>query len=71
MAKLMYAHLLPHTAASAPDIQLGAQIMFYGGDVIELALATALLTSWYRRTGRQLAHQRRRYEPQPVAPTPA
>lgn len=69
MAKLMYAHLLPHTMAPAPDIQLGAQIMFYGGDVIELTLAVALLTSWYQRTGRQLNHHRRRHKSQPVVST--
>ncbi len=69
MAKLMYAYVFPPGAATVVDIQLGAQIMFYGGDVIELTLATALLTAWYRRTGRQLTHQRRRQEPAP--PTPA
>jgi putative membrane protein len=60
LAKLMYAHLLPHGEATATQLQDGAQIMYYGGDVVELLLATCLLASWYARAGRALAHQRRR-----------
>lgn len=60
LAKLMYAHLLPHGAGTAGQIHTGAQIMFYGGDAIELALAFALLLPWYARTGRQIASERRR-----------
>jgi putative membrane protein len=60
MAKLMYAHLLPRGAGSAAGIEFGAQIMFYGGDVVELVLATALLLDWYRRGTRALAREERR-----------
>lgn len=69
LAKLMYAHLLPHDDATVAQVQDGAQILYYGGDVVELLLATCLLATWYARTGRALAHQRRRIadalEPQP------
>lgn len=63
LAKLMYAHLLPRGGGDPAQIQLGAQIMFYGGDAIETALAVALLAGWYARTGRELnrANQRRRH----------
>jgi len=61
MAKLMYAHLLPTGAGSAASIELGAQIMFYGGDVVELLLATAVLLDWYRRGTRALAREERRH----------
>lgn len=47
LAKLIYAHLLPRGAGTADQIHAGAQIMFYGGDVIELTLAAALLLPWY------------------------
>lgn len=60
LAKLMYADLLPHGAGPAEQIHAGAQIMFYGGDAIELALAIALLLRWYSRAGRQIARERRR-----------
>lgn len=61
MAKLMYAHLLPRGAGSPASIELGAQIMFYGGDVVELLLATAVLLDWYRRGARALAREERRH----------
>ena len=56
MAKLMYARLLPSGGGSPDRIRAGAQLMFYAGDVVDLALTCAIMLSWYRRTGRQLAH---------------
>ena len=67
LAKLMYAHLLPHGGGTAAQIHTGAQIMFYGGDAIELALAVAMLVPWYARTGRQSAN----VEPPPPTPRPS
>lgn len=66
MAKLMYAHLLPTGAGSAAGIELGAQVMFYGGDVVELLLASAVLLDWYRRGTRELARQERRNVGAPI-----
>jgi len=60
LAKLMYAHALPVAGGSPDPIRDGARLMFYGGEVIDLLLATALMTQWYARTGRQLHHTRRR-----------
>jgi putative membrane protein len=62
LAKLMYARLLPSGGGSAAELRAGAQLMFYGGDAIEVALAVALLLPWYARGGRRLAHERRRSE---------
>jgi cytochrome c oxidase assembly factor CtaG len=53
--------LLPRGAGSAASVELGAQIMFYGGDIVDLLLATALLLDWYRRGARALAREERRY----------
>jgi putative membrane protein len=60
LAKLMFAYDLPSGAGSAVDIRVGAQLMFYGGDAVELALALAIMLAWYSRTGRELDRQRRR-----------
>lgn len=60
LAKLMYAHALPADGGSAESVRAGAQLMFYGGDLIEVLLAVALMTQWYARGGRQLRHENRR-----------
>jgi putative membrane protein len=60
LAKMMYAQGLPHHGGTADQLRLGAQIMFYGGDVVELALALALMSLWYNRTGRRLRQDQRR-----------
>jgi putative membrane protein len=67
LAKLMYARLLPAHAGSPDEIRLGAQVMYYGGTVVEVALAVVLMAAWYARTGRELARERRRA----VSATPA
>jgi putative membrane protein len=58
LAKYLYAH--PPTGVPAAQGHAGAELMYYGGDVIEVLLAAALLAGWYARGGRQLAHARRR-----------
>lgn len=60
MAKTMYAHLLPSGSGSPPQIELGAQILYYGGDAIELLMAAMVMTGWYRRGGRELRREERR-----------
>jgi putative membrane protein len=45
LAKVLYAN-----AAGQAD-RAAAQLMYYGGDLAELALAVALFAAWYRRTG--------------------
>ncbi len=52
LAKLMYAHDLPAMAGTPSQVQFGAQVMFSGGDLVELATAAAVMTSWYAREGR-------------------
>jgi putative membrane protein len=60
LAKLLYSHLLPVTGGTAEQIQGGAQIMYYGGTLIEVLLAVTVMTTWYRRTGRALRQHARR-----------
>ena len=52
LAKLMYAHSLPTLAGTPAQVQLGAQVMFSGGDLVELATAVAVMAAWYSREGR-------------------
>ena len=43
-----------------------AEIMYYGGTLVDVALATAVLTRWYAAGGRELARTARREHPAPV-----
>jgi putative membrane protein len=54
IAKQVYADGLP---ALAVDPRPGAQLMYYGADVVDLALAAVLLGQWYARRG--AAHRHR------------
>jgi putative membrane protein len=60
LAKLMYAHVLPAEAGPATQVRDGAQLLYYGGDAIELLLAIALFLAWYAETGRALRREQRR-----------
>lgn len=57
LAKSLYATPPPGTAFATADRHTGAQLMFYGGDLVEAALAAVLAVQWYTATGR--AHRRR------------
>jgi len=59
LAKTLYAQQLPAAAGTPDEIQMGAQIMYYGGTTIEILFAILVMTSWYQRSGRQLARERR------------
>jgi putative membrane protein len=51
LAKLLYARaaqLPPGGGPSGDAMQDAAQLMYYGGDLAELALAVALFATWYR-----------------------
>jgi putative membrane protein len=69
LAKLLYA-APPAALGAAGEVRAGAQLLFYGGDAIELLLAVAVMTEWYRRTGRQLRAEQRRAA-RPVLDAPA
>ncbi|GGS29726.1 membrane protein [Actinokineospora fastidiosa] len=54
LAKSLYAAPPPGAVYAATDLHTGSQLMYYGGDLVELALAAVLATQWYRATGRVL-----------------
>ena len=60
LAKLMYAHSLPAGGGSIASRHIGAELMYYGGTVIDLALAIVLMAQWYQASGRALARTARR-----------
>jgi putative membrane protein len=63
LAKLMYAHDLPSGGGSIASRHFGAELMYYGGTIIGIALAVVLMAQWYRSTGRALARTARRVIP--------
>nr|WP_231747481.1 cytochrome c oxidase assembly protein [Auraticoccus cholistanensis] len=50
LAKWLYAH--PPAGTGVREAEVGAQLMYYGGDVVHLALMVLLGLAWYRATGR-------------------
>ncbi|MET9451748.1 cytochrome c oxidase assembly protein [Streptomyces cinerochromogenes] len=46
VAQLMYGGFWVDVHAPVPDVQGGAEIMYYGGDLAELLLAAALVATW-------------------------
>ncbi len=60
LAKLMYAHSLPVGGGSLVSRHAGAESMYYGGTVIDIARAIVLMAQWYQASGRALARTARR-----------
>lgn len=60
LAKTLYAVPPPGTDFTTADLRAGARWMYYGGDVVEAALAVVLGLGWYRarRQGRLLVGRR-------------
>ncbi|WP_241385816.1 cytochrome c oxidase assembly protein [Rhodococcus sp. CH91] len=52
LAKMLYAHPPPGTVFEASDLQAGAQLMYYGGDAVGVAIAVVLAVRWYGEVGR-------------------
>ena len=60
LAKFLYAQGIPTSAGSLEQIRLGAQVMYYGGNLTEVLLAVVVMVGWYQRSGRQIAREQRR-----------
>lgn len=48
LARWLYAH--PPAGVTTSDARAGAQLMYYGGDAVDLTLVVLLLAGWYRAT---------------------
>lgn len=53
LAKTLYATPPPGTAVTADDLHTAALLMYYGGDLAELAMAAVLAVQWYGAAGRR------------------
>ena len=60
LAKSLYATPPPNTAYEVADIQAGAQLMYYSGDVVEVAIVIVIAVTWYTASGRAIGRARRR-----------
>jgi putative membrane protein len=60
LSKLMYARDLPFGGGPVAARHFGAELMYYGGTVVDVALAAIIMTQWYPSTGRALLRERRR-----------
>jgi putative membrane protein len=67
LAKLMYAHNLPAGGGSITGRHVGAELMYYGGTVIDLALTIIVMAQWYQLAGRELARTARRSISRPTS----
>jgi putative membrane protein len=59
VTRLMYAHGLPSGGGPIASRLTGAELMYYGGTVIDIALAIVLMAQWYQASGRALARSAR------------
>lgn len=67
LAKWLYAY--PPAGVEAADARAGAQLMYYGGDVVDVTLIVLLFLGHYRATRpRPDAARRRSATPSPVSP---
>lgn len=70
LAKLLYSRAPswpPGGGHAVAEVERAAQLMYYGGHVADLALLVAVLSVWYRRTGRELARSAASGELEPAA----
>ncbi|MFD3567996.1 cytochrome c oxidase assembly protein [Streptomyces sp. NPDC058667] len=70
LAKSLYATAPPGVPIAAADLHTGSQLMYYGGDLVELALALVLAVQWYTAAGRAWARDRRRRQGEERRPRP-
>jgi putative membrane protein len=59
LAKTLYGAAPPNTAFAPTDLARGAELMYYGGDLVEIILAGVLAAQWYAASGRELTRGRR------------
>lgn len=69
LAKVLYA-ATPAALGAPAEVRRGAELLYYGGDLVELLLAVAVMAEWWRRTGRRLRAEERRSLRAPVVVGP-
>ncbi len=71
LAKSLWIAAPPGTAFAIRDARTAAESMYYGGDLVEVALAAVLAAGWYIATGRALVRAGRRVRTPPATTAPA
>jgi putative membrane protein len=71
LSKFIYARDLPFGGGSVAARHFGAELMYYGGTMIDVALAVIIMTQWYQSTGRALRREQRRAARDTIAGQPA
>jgi putative membrane protein len=51
LAKLIYAWNLPVVGGPIASRHTGAELMYYGGTVVEVTLAAVVMAQWYQISG--------------------
>lgn len=59
LAKIMYAGYSQVTGVTPDALHLGAGIMYYGGDLVDVMVVLVFCRRWYVRSGRRLRYQQR------------
>lgn len=59
LSKSLYVTGPPGTSFAEADLHLASYVMYYGGDVVGIALAVLLCHQWYAAEGRALVRARR------------
>ena len=57
LAKTIYAN--PPAGVSVDEAHMGAMLIYYGGDVVDVAILTILCAHWYRDAGRSIRREMR------------
>lgn len=70
LAKTLYAAPPPGTRGAPGDLARAAEVMYYGGDLVEIALAVVIGLQWYTAGARRLAHEVRRAAARAGQPAP-
>jgi putative membrane protein len=60
LSKVLYARDLPVGAGPLAERHAGAELMYYGGTLVDIAMAVAVMTQWYVAAGRDYRRQLRR-----------
>ncbi|WP_020620700.1 cytochrome c oxidase assembly protein [Paenibacillus daejeonensis] len=62
LAKYLYAH--PPVGVPSAQAEAGSMLMYYGGDVVHIAIILLFCRQWYRSAGHALAAKKARLEPE-------
>lgn len=69
IAKSLYAY--PPQGLNIADVRQGAELMYYGGDAVDLVIIVLLCAEWYRYAGRVLRRGNARNVPSRTGLSPA